>query len=373
MELSIYHLPLAGYFGLIAYLLTLVSPQLLRRKQTIGSLAFIGLALLSLTATWTYMALYFQRSFTEAALRRGVPPQLFSTSQWLQDVSLFNEAWTIVCEQADRWWWSEQLCIWTIGPLLMIMAIEGKRQGISKLWVFMLLGQVVAVSFAQSLFFAALALAPAVVPKPPAAGAPASRPAGQTWALLLALVAGCCGTIFIPHAVGTPYFLPTLLGVHLVALVPLLPGIPDRSLNFPLSRFYFNFSFIALRLRWSTVASLLDTDALTSTPTKIPAALLGLLRSEWDVLWSHPAQSSISWDVVFASLSAIAFMVYDNHRQKMQTLKVTWPVITLLADVTPLLGVATTMSLYLAMREGKREAREKAEEQLRVAREKKDE
>lgn len=90
MTVGLIHLPLIGYFGAIAGLLSLVSPQLLGRKQTTGSLIFLSFAILSLLATWSYMALYFQHSFRAAALERGIPSSLFTTKQWLEDVSLVS-------------------------------------------------------------------------------------------------------------------------------------------------------------------------------------------------------------------------------------------------------------------------------------------
>lgn len=71
------------------------------------------------------MFLYFQWSFRQAASERGILPSNFSTREWLEDVSLFDEAWSYVCATASRFWWSEQLMYWTTGPLAMLMAVEG--------------------------------------------------------------------------------------------------------------------------------------------------------------------------------------------------------------------------------------------------------
>lgn len=128
MELGLIHLPLFGYFAAIGGLVSLVAPQLSRSKQTRGSLLFLVLAALSLLSTWTYMALYFRHSFREAAGERGIEPAEFSTKQWLDDVSLFNEAWGYVCETTERFWWSEQLMYWTTGPLAVLMSVEGESQ-----------------------------------------------------------------------------------------------------------------------------------------------------------------------------------------------------------------------------------------------------
>ncbi|GAA6064097.1 hypothetical protein JCM10212_004168 [Sporobolomyces blumeae] len=365
MELGLIHAPLAGYFGLIAYLAATVTPKVFRTKQTTASLAFLGLAATSLLVTWTYMGLYFQHSYRAAALERGVPPSLFSTKQWLEDVSLFNEAWGYVCDKAERWWWSEQLCYWTVGPLAMLFAIEGRRRGVKKLWAFMLLGQVVAISFAQSLFFAAVALTPVSLPRAPARGQRLGPPPGQTWLLVGSAVLGAIGTCLIPARVSTPYFLPLLLGIHVFSVLPMFDSMVfQKPIQLPPSRFYFNFAFIALRLRWDTLAQLVDTTSFTTAPREVPALVVGLLRREANVLVSHPAQSSISFDVVFASLSAVVFMWYDKSIQPAFDLEVPTSLVALLTVATPIVGVQSSVGMYLAIREGKREAREQNEMRL---------
>lgn len=74
------HSPLAGYFALIFYLLFLIIPVIVKSNSSKyatrsgtgssasrkASFGFLGLALLALGATWTYMLIYFERSFIEA-------------------------------------------------------------------------------------------------------------------------------------------------------------------------------------------------------------------------------------------------------------------------------------------------------------------
>ncbi|GAA5852612.1 hypothetical protein JCM5353_001897 [Sporobolomyces roseus] len=361
MTLGLIHLPLLGYFGAIGGLLSLVSPHLFRRKQTTGSLVFLSLAALSLFATWTYMGLYFQHSFREAALERGIPPSLFSTKQWLEDVSLFNEAWGYVCETPERYWWSEQLMYWTTGPLAMLMSIEGRRRNVKYLWVYMLIGQIVAISFAQSLFFAAIALSPAVLPRAPIANKPLGPPPGQTWTLVASVMLGAVGTTLVPARVSTEQFLPLLLGIHLFAVLPLVDYIPQKLIRLPPSRLYFNYAFISLRLRWDTISQVIDVSKFTSNYKQIPSLLSTFFQKEWTVLNEHPAQSSISWDVIFTSISAIAFMFHDNATQPESDLKVPYELVCLLTVATPLVGVQSSVGMYLAIREGKRESREQKE------------
>ncbi|GAA5912843.1 uncharacterized protein JCM6883_004848 [Sporobolomyces salmoneus] len=356
MEVSLIHSPLIGYFAAIGGLLYLVLPQLLLSNQTRGSLLFLALSVLSLLTTWTYMFKYFQHSFKEAAFERGIAMADFSTREWLEDVSLFNEAWGYVCQTAGRYWWSEQLMYWTTGPLAMLMSVEGRRRGVKHIWAYMLIGQIVAISFAQSLFFAALALTTQIKPRAPIAGRPLGPPPGQTWALLFSVVLGAIGTTTVPSQISTPYFLPILLGVHLCSLLPLLDFIPQRLVRLPPSRLYFNYAFIALRLRWETISQLIDFSKLTSKPKQSPEILSTFFQNEWKVLNEHPAQSSISWDVIFTSVSAVAFMLYDNVTQEEAELKVPYELVVLFTLATPLVGVQSTIGMYLAVREGKRES-----------------
>lgn len=60
------HLPLVGYAATIAVTLGKVVPTVFKRKQTATSLAFLSMAVGGLATTWTYMALYFQKSFTDS-------------------------------------------------------------------------------------------------------------------------------------------------------------------------------------------------------------------------------------------------------------------------------------------------------------------
>lgn len=355
MEVGLIHLPLVGYFGAIGGLLYLVLPRILVRKQSQGSLFFLGLSALSLLSTWTYMFLYFRWSFNAAALERGVLPSAFSTRQWLEDVSLFNEAWGYVVETVERFWWSEQLMYWTTGPLAMLMSVEGRRRGVKSLWVYMLIGQIVAISFAQSLFFAALTLAPQVLPRAPVGNKPLGPPTGQSWTLLFSVVLGAIGTTVIGHQ-STGYFLPLLLAIHALAVLPLLDFLPQRLVRLPPSRLYFNYAFIALRLRWDTISQLIDFTKVTAAPKQTPALLSRFFDRQWQVLHENPAQSSISWDVIMSTVSAIAFMWYDNVTQTESELKVPYELVTLFTVTTPLVGIQSTVGMYLAVREGKRES-----------------
>lgn len=151
MSFSVQHLPLAGYAVTIGATLSKVLPVVFKRKMTPTTVAFLSMAVGGLALTWFHMFLFFQKSFTDSgssgvvvplpnhrhhadhlahwpgtASRHATPAALYTSAQWLADVSLFQEAWEYVCDGAERWWWSQQLCQWTVGPLTLLMATEGE-------------------------------------------------------------------------------------------------------------------------------------------------------------------------------------------------------------------------------------------------------
>lgn len=103
---------------------------------------------------------------------------LLRMADWLRDTSLFQEAWLYVVATEKRWWWSAEVCAFTVAPWALFLYVEGmlsfcsiqytmnahadsdsfigKRKSIPHLWVYMLIGQMVAISVAQNLFHLAL-------------------------------------------------------------------------------------------------------------------------------------------------------------------------------------------------------------------------
>ncbi|GAA6020942.1 hypothetical protein JCM10207_003196 [Rhodosporidiobolus poonsookiae] len=373
LPLSVEHLPLLGYFALIGALLLAILPNFTARKPNLAAGVFLLFALASVGSTWTYMLRYFQRSFLDSAARAGVPAAEYTSQAWLRDVSLFHEAWGYVCANPYRWWWSEQLCLWTVGPLTILLAVEGRRRGIKRTWAFMLLGQVVAVSFAQSLFFAALALAPPAAPAAPAVRTPAAPRANSaakssplTWLVILAVVLGNASVAFTPGTVFSRYFLANLLAMHCVLFLPFL--LPDtKQAPFALSRFYLNIALVGLRFRAPTALELLPAD-LPRTAKAIVPELPALFAKQWAVLNEHPAQQSIGWDVIFASLSAVAYLVWSSRAPTRPAERVAYPILALVVLATPFVGASTAVGVGLAMREGKKEARADAEHAVESAR-----
>jgi hypothetical protein len=83
-------------------------------------------------------------------------------SRWLTDTPIYLDAAEIVAEKARRYWWGNQRALATVA-WSMLLAIEGRRRKVPFLWAYMLLAQLVSLSFAQNLFYIALLLAPAPV------------------------------------------------------------------------------------------------------------------------------------------------------------------------------------------------------------------
>jgi len=93
--------------------------------------------------TWFYMIKYMTWSFTkyELGLSKPVAQDLLQRlASWLHETSLFEEAWAIVCVHPVNWWWSEQLCLFTVGAWTIFIAVEGKRYNIKHVWAYMFLG-----------------------------------------------------------------------------------------------------------------------------------------------------------------------------------------------------------------------------------------
>ena len=53
--------------------------------------------------------------YKESAPSRSSGSILVRVANWLKDMALFEQAWTIVCDGPLRWWWSEQLFLFTVG------------------------------------------------------------------------------------------------------------------------------------------------------------------------------------------------------------------------------------------------------------------
>lgn len=187
--------PLIGYFIIIITVLYSIS---LNKLPTRYSLLFNSLALIAFAFTWYYMILYFERSFIQAALLQNYRLRYYSIKAWLLSTSLFHQviiqiqilnlkthSFLLGLARSTRLttqtmvvrstmhilsWNHDRILIFSrqVNSHLtqyslntpfshhLLTIILGPKFGTRKSWKYMLIGQIVAISFAQSLFFASL-------------------------------------------------------------------------------------------------------------------------------------------------------------------------------------------------------------------------
>lgn len=88
----------------------------------------------SVVYTWSYMFQYLRKSFVDSAERAGVDSSEWTERRWLESSSLFQEAWEHVCATPERWWWSSQLCLFTVATFTPFLFIEGASWLVVLVW-----------------------------------------------------------------------------------------------------------------------------------------------------------------------------------------------------------------------------------------------
>lgn len=207
------------------------------------------------------------------------------------------------------------MCLFTVGAWTIFLSTQGmprcyrrclpltpsqgQRYGVKHLWAYMLLGQVVAISVASNLFYLALSLS-----SPPSAATkrtPLYAPPALWLSVLLSFV-----TIGLVPMTNDRTFLPNLLAMHALLVVPLFASAPSHSakrsaFSMRIRTLYSLVTIVALILRIRTIAT-----ALSAIPRGMQS-LKSLATIAWQVLHSHPAQSSIGWDVIWTTASFFAW------------------------------------------------------------------
>lgn len=153
----------------------------------------------------------------------------------------------------------------------------------------MLLGQLVAISVASNLFHVALLLSSA-----PKVNNPDNARKPPPWTLWLSVLVSLMTVGHSPYTTEKT-FLPNLLTMHAIIIIPLL--LPTAKVVYK-TRGIYNI------VGWSSVA--LHTRTTIRTFAALPEAshgLVGFAHSAWQTIHSHPAQSSITWDVIWTLIS----------------------------------------------------------------------
>ncbi|KAJ7582537.1 hypothetical protein C8J56DRAFT_221925 [Mycena floridula] len=305
----------AGYFLLIVALLGLIFRDIKSKWHNTDRRAylFVFLAAISFAHTWTYMFKFMAWSFRD--YEQASPPFASATNlerltDWLIGTELFEQAWARVSLGKMNWWWSEQLCLFTVGTWTVFLSVEGYRRNITHLTAYMLLGQLVAISVASNLFYIAILVSPSPEPN--------DRPI-ILWArpLFASSILISLATIAATPFTNDKTFLPNLFVMHALLVVPLLFSQPSQSksrFSVAITNIYmFNFATSMLLRLKSTVEAMPNSN---------------FYALAWTTLHEHPAQSSIGWDVIYTSLS---FIVWWSCQEQVD------PMLSL----TPWLSVAT--------------------------------
>ncbi|KAI0344352.1 hypothetical protein BDW22DRAFT_1355730 [Trametopsis cervina] len=215
-------------------------------------------------------------------------------TNWLVQSQLFEQAWAIVSKGHMNWWWSEKLCLFTVGYWTILLSTEGRARSVSHLWAYMLLGQVVAISVASNLFYVALLLSTEPSPSP-------SSPISTPYVLWLSVLPSLATVAHSPYTTEAS-FLPNLLGMHALILLPLI---------FPLNS---SGKAVKTRLIHTIVTGLsIGLHAYTTVRTWFALSepertIAGFTHAALDTFVFHPAQSSISWDVVWTFISLAVWL-----------------------------------------------------------------
>ncbi|KAK1719580.1 hypothetical protein BDP67DRAFT_540761 [Colletotrichum lupini] len=283
-----------GYMVLAAVLTakSIVAAPAHRRALVV----FSALAALSLATTWYHMSRFFEWSYGQWITTQALA-SLDSTElrlgEWLHDTSLFKQAWASTLETGPRAWWSLQIfgfCAnWNA-----ILAAQAQRRCNSHAWIFVLLGQVVAISFAANLSF--LAILCSEIPE-------RTINDGKRLCLhsLFILSFSSHATLLwatsIPSAIKHPKFLFLLLCPHLLAFVPLLLIwiLPARMLGEPACHWK-----VASMIWVLVVATLGVFDSGASLKTALVT------------LYEHPVVSSVGWDVICCWISFTVWSIVGS-------------------------------------------------------------
>lgn len=225
-----------------------------------------------------------------------------------------------------RVYWSNQITIITTGVWLPILYGETQRHPGLQRRSLMLMGQLVAISFASAQSFAY------ILGQPP-------KQRVQLWApisLVIATLGGLALSAYAPHTTGSNAFMPVLLAIHAVLFWPLWSTPTHYSID--LSSLYL-LSSVA-----SGLVHLVQSAAALEAVDKSPRQLIAV------AFRAHPAQGSVSWDVVCVTVILLAWCAMETSRTA--TMARDWRAWTTFAIVvasTPVLGAACTTAAYLAL------------------------
>lgn len=172
----------------------------------------------------------------------------------------------------------------------------------------MLLGQLVAISVASNLFYAAVIIAG--TPSTPSSEKAPPRTPYATPSLWAPVLIGVIAIALSPWT-SKSTFLINLLTMHAVLLVPLLSSRSVVAKASPKGYAMNVGLLLALVLTISVpirLFTVLNTLVAHDSSTQSTHWALGLAEDAWATLHSHPAQSSIGWDIIWTTVSFTAWV-----------------------------------------------------------------
>jgi hypothetical protein len=175
----------------------------------------------------------------------------------------------------------------------------------------MLLGQIVAISVASNLFYLALILSaePSLSSRRRTnLSVKQTVSARLVVSVLLSLV-----TVALSPFTSPKTFLPNLLVMHVLLFVPLISitttSSSSETLPSPfsvnLNTLYRIIQLVCAGIHIRTIIAAIGS--LQTSTSKSPDIFF--FKEAWRILYSHPAQSSIGWDIIWTSLSFIAWIL----------------------------------------------------------------
>lgn len=233
----------------------------------------------------------------------------------------------------DKKEWSQ------VGKLRLRYNIIGARRRIPYIWAYMILGQVVAISVASSLFFAVMLSSKAAVGKEPS-----SR---LLWTLVGSTVGGIITVIISPYVASNSAFMPNLLVMHILLVFPLaskkLIPLPAFSSSIKTPVYIMILYVLAAGANFSIYVNQWIA-CLSVLKVHSNSFIYDALHMLFTTFFDHPAQSSISSDIVCMQFISMAWM-WTHSKNEFKTVPIE---VQALLALTPFLSASVTLPLYFA-------------------------
>ena len=116
-----------GIPGSVSILILSIVIVLVELRCFLDMFQFLSVSLTrpQVTHALTYPKWSF-RTYESSTSQHVSPALLPRITSWLINTDLFEQAWATVCTGAFNWWWSEQLCIFTVGFWTVFLYIKGR-------------------------------------------------------------------------------------------------------------------------------------------------------------------------------------------------------------------------------------------------------